>query len=60
MPRAAPEYVGTQFMNVHPFDTGVVSASEAQDDADDEVTVCVNRTSPLFPKLRVQDPVLAL
>ena len=60
VPRVAPEDAGTQFMNEHPFDTGVVSASEAQDDVDDEVTVCVNRTPPLFPKLRVQNPVLAL
>ena len=61
MPRVAPEDAGTQFMNEHPFATGIVSASEAHDDADDEALVCVNRRAPpLVPKLRVQDPVLAL
>ena len=61
VPRVDPGDAGTQFMNEHPFATGVVSASEAHDDADDEALVCVNkRAPPLPPKLRVQDPVLAL
>ena len=61
VPTVDPVDAGTQFMNVHPFAAGVVSASEAHDDADDEAIVSVNkRAPPLPPKLRVQDPVLAL
>ena len=61
VPTVDPGDAGIQLMNVHPFATGVVSASEAQDDADDEATVSVNRNPPpLPPKLRVQDPELAL
>ena len=60
VPTVDPGEAGIQFMNVHPFATGVVSASEAQADAEDEATVSANKTPPLPPKLRVQDPELAL